>query len=66
MEPATNDDEIPVYWMGVFDSRGRITNSIVGSYSLRCAFATRRVQFHMWDCEVCRVCAPPPSLVAHL
>ena len=57
MELATDADELKINWLGVFDNKGKITNSVTGTWQLRCAHSTGRVNPHPWTVERCG-CAP--------
>ena len=57
VEPATPADKLSIYWLGVFDSNGKITNSITGIWRLRCTHSTGRIRPHAWAETRC-ACAP--------
>eukprot|EP00965_Chrysotila_dentata_P237997 6202230-Pleurochrysis_carterae.AAC.2 len=47
------EDEFDVQWLGVFSSTGNSTDSVVGSWQLRCAHKDARGKSHVWDEERC-------------
>ena len=53
LHPAQPDDSFSIAWMGVHQGKNRtITNSVTGSYALRCATCAKRSLPHEWDEEV--------------
>ena len=59
--PSTDTDKFQIAWLGVFDAKHKITNSVTGIWRLRCAHSNNRVKVHPWSAEKC--CAAPHSLM---
>eukprot|EP00965_Chrysotila_dentata_P254657 6211951-Pleurochrysis_carterae.AAC.1 len=53
LDPVGDEDEFEVQWLGVFNSTGNITDSVVGSWKLRCAHRDTRGRSHAWHEERC-------------
>jgi hypothetical protein len=55
--PPSDTDTFEVAWLGVFDAKKQITNSVTGVWALRCAHSSARVRVHPFTQERCG-CAP--------
>ena len=57
LEPSSPDHMLNVVWLGVFNAKGQLENSVTGSWHVRCAHSTGRVRPHAWTQERC-ACEP--------
>ena len=53
MEPPSGEDKFLVYWLGVFEANGKLSNSVTGCWKLRCAHFSGRIRPHAWTEEKC-------------
>lgn len=44
-------------WLGVFNAKGQLENSVTGSWRVRCVHSTGRLRPHAWTQERC-ACEP--------
>ena len=60
--PPDDSDTFKVAWLGVFDTKNHITNSVTGVWAVRCAHTSSRVRAHPFTpADRCR-CAPHKQL----
>ena len=57
LDPSTPEDTFTISWLGVFNSAGKLENSVTGAWHLRCAHRSGRVAWHAWEEARCS-CAP--------
>lgn len=57
LDRSSPDDKFQIAWLGVFNAKGQLENSVTGVWRLRCAHSTGRVRPHAWTQERC-ACEP--------